>query len=148
MTPKSCQKCKIEDHFCKMCSYDTLSPSSATPGYRWQNNAQVCLILMLVINLSPIKSVTTGHCHIRISGHVHYFVLIHYAVVTAICKHVSCIVVYKWWGMMRYRLHHANSSVSCYSKLTCCQNQQLERIIFGHISNIYWWFRMYHTFIC
>ena len=30
--PKSCQKFEIGSHFCKMCAYDPMSPSSATPG--------------------------------------------------------------------------------------------------------------------
>ena len=37
ITPKSCQIPEIGGHFCKMCTYDLLSPSSVTPGftYRW-----------------------------------------------------------------------------------------------------------------
>ena len=32
-TPKSHQKSKIGGHFCKMCTYDPMSPSSATPEW-------------------------------------------------------------------------------------------------------------------
>ena len=33
MTPKNSQESKIGGHFCKMCTYDPLAPSSATPGW-------------------------------------------------------------------------------------------------------------------
>ena len=32
MAPKSHQKSKIGGHFCKMCAYDPMSPSSTTPA--------------------------------------------------------------------------------------------------------------------
>ena len=33
--PRSHQKSKIGGHFCKMCTYDPMFPSSATPGHHW-----------------------------------------------------------------------------------------------------------------
>ena len=53
MTVKNHQNSKIWGHFCKMCTYDSLTPSSATPGEKYK--------FILPINLRYLLAAQLDH---------------------------------------------------------------------------------------
>ena len=59
MTPKSRQKSKIGGHFCKMCTNDPMSPSSATPGHRQKAQG----LGRTVVSYEKVEAVPTSQAH-------------------------------------------------------------------------------------
>ena len=70
MTPKSSQKSKIGSHFCKMCTYDPLTPSSATPDLRYLGLAEVTQSW----NALHLIHFFTCHYYTRVKGSSTYIV--------------------------------------------------------------------------